>query len=472
MREIRQLWSHRVSIRVRLTLLYLLSLGLMLFLFAGFIQRLMEISLQSQADTALELAATQVLGHVGEDDGRLAFENTDALRRITKDFDLYLVAPDGTVWDSLGYGDAPFLESPNTGYSTIKEGLRRRAVEWRIFSQQVILPDSATTGWLQVAQSLDYRDATLRSLTGHICFALPLLLILAGGGSFLLASRALRPIDKITQTARAINASDLEGRINYEGANDEVGRLARTFDSMLDRLQGGFERERRFTADAAHELRTPLTALKGRIGVTLSQPRQPTAYEDALREMEGQVDRLVRLSNDLLFMARLDHREGGPPLDAIALSDLLAALVDQVRPLAEAKAIVLAESVPPGLMVKGDMDLLIRLFLNLLDNAIKYTPSAGKIKVQAEKRADRICVSISDTGPGIPPEQLPHLFERFYRVERDRVRHSGQHFQAQGGAGLGLAIAQEIARAHGGTLTVQSDLGKGSTFTFCMPVPS
>jgi heavy metal sensor kinase len=282
----------------------------------------------------------------------------------------------------------------------------------------------------------------------------------------------LRPIDKITQTARAINASDLEGRINYEGANDEVGRLARTFDSMLDRLQGGFERERRFTADAAHELRTPLTALKGRIGVTLSQPRQPAVYEDALREMEGQVDRLVRLSNDLLFMARLDHREGGSPLDVIALSDLLAALVDQVRPLAEAKAIALVESVPPGLMVKGDMDLLIRLFLNLLDNAIKYTPSTGKIRVEAEKRADRICVSISDTGPGIPPEQLPHLFERFYRAESDRMRRRGQHVQAQGGAGLGLAIAREIARAHGGTLTVQSDLGEGSTFTFCIPVPS
>jgi signal transduction histidine kinase len=241
---------------------------------------------------------------------------------------------------------------------------------------------------------------------------------------------------------------------------------------MLDRLQAGFERERHFTADAAHELRTPLTALKGGIGVTLSQPRQPPEYEAALRDMEGQVDRLIRLSNDLLLMARLDHKARREQMDEIALDDLLAALLDQVSPLAEAKAITLDASIPEGLVIYGSTDLLIRLCLNLLDNAIRYTPSGGEVRVKAEEKTDRVCVHVSDTGPGIPPEQLPHLFERFYRAESDRSRPRDPLVQSQSGAGLGLAIAREITHAHGGTLTVQSKPGQGSTFTFCIPLSS
>jgi heavy metal sensor kinase len=311
----------------------------------------------------------------------------------------------------------------------------------------------------------------LRSLMGLMCFAVPVALLLAGVGGFFLASRALRPVDRITQTAQSISARDLNERIDYQGPDDEVGRLATTFDRMLDRLQAGFEREKRFTSDAAHELRTPLTALKGRIGVTLGQGRQPTEYQDALRDMETQVDRLIRLSNDLLFIARLGHKERLEQPSDIALDDLIAALLDQVRPLAEAKTISLTGSVPPGLTIRGNMDLLIRLFLNLLDNAIKYTPAGGEVAVTAERQTERLCVHVRDSGPGIPPEQQPHLFERFYRVEKDRARPTRAGGSVQGGAGLGLAIAQEIAQAHGGRLQVRSQPGQGSTFTFCLPAP-
>jgi heavy metal sensor kinase len=469
MHKICRLRPHHVNIRLRLVLWYLISLGFLLLFFASFLHRRMDYSLLKNTDAALELAATQALDYVDEEDGRLVFRDTDALRRVAKEFDLHLIAPDGAVWDDLSYDDAPYIPSPEAGYTTLGSRPRFGDKRWRVYSQQVTAPGGATIGWLQVAQSLDDTQATLKNLTGHMCFSFPLMLVLAIVGSFFLTARALRPIDQITRTAQGINASDLEGRINYAGADDEVGRLARTFDSMLDRLQAGFERERRFTSDAAHELRTPLTALKGGIGVTLSQPRQPAEYENALRDMENQVDRLIRLSNDMLFLARLDHEGRQEALNEIALSDLLAALLDQVRPLAEAKSIELTESVPPDLVVNGNMDLLIRLFLNLLDNAIKYTPFEGQVKVEAEQRADSMCVHISDTGPGIPPGQLPHLFERFYRAESDRTRRQGQHLQAQGGAGLGLAIAQEIAHAHGGDLTAQSQVGQGSTFTFCMP---
>jgi len=458
--------SHRVNIRLRLALWYLLSFGIILALFAGFLQRRLELSLLDQVDTALELAATQAHSHVDEEAGRLVFERSEALERIAADFDLYLIAPGGAVWDSLSDSDVPLPASPQAGYTTVEKGHGHRKDEWRIYGQPLTLSDGATGGWLELAQSLDDNLWTLRSLQGHLRFGALLMLMLAAAGGFFLATRALRPIDRITQTAQAISAHDLAERINYAGADDEVGRLARTFDRMLDRLQAGFERERRFASDAAHELRTPLTALKGQIGVILSRPRRPAEYEQTLHAMEGQVDRLVRLSNDLLLMTRLDRQARPAQMNEIALDDLLGALLDQVRPLAEAKQVTLVESIPAGLTLTGNMDLLIRMFLNLLDNALRHTPAGGEVRVAAEKRVDRVCIHISDTGPGIAPEHLPYLFERFYRVESDRARRD----PGREGAGLGLAIAQEIAHAHGGTLTVKSELGQGSTFTFCIPV--
>jgi heavy metal sensor kinase len=308
-------------------------------------------------------------------------------------------------------------------------------------------------------------EQTLLLLRLQLLWGVPLALLLAGAGGYFLASRALRPIDRITHTAQAINSSDLSLRISHTGPADELGRLAATFDEMLDRLQAAFDRERRFTADAAHELRTPLTALKGRIGVTLSQPREAAEYGDSLQEMERQVDRLIRLGSDLLFIARLDQGQVKRRHDPIALDDLLAAVVEQLRPLAEVKTISLPEPDARGLTVPGDMDLMIRLFLNLLDNAIKFTPPGGRVWVETLRSGEQVTIAIRDTGPGIPAEHQAHLFERFYRVGGDRSRTDGQ-----GGAGLGLAIAHEIARAHGGSLRVESTLDEGTTFFLKLPL--
>jgi signal transduction histidine kinase len=173
------------------------------------------------------------------------------------------------------------------------------------------------------------------------------------------------------------------------------------------------------------------------------------------------------LSNDLLFMARLDQGQQ-EPAKQIDLSDFLAAITDQVRPLAETKSISLMETIPTDIVIQGQIDLLIRLFLNLLDNAVKYTPANGRVTIQAQKQAQDVQITISDTGPGIANGHLPHLFERFYRVEGDRARRWGDN--GQGGAGLGLAIAREIVRAHGGKLSVQSEVGQGTTFVVQLPV--
>ncbi len=470
----RLFWPGRGGgLRLRLTAWYMVLLGLTLLLFSSYLYLRLEQSLLAQVDAALQVAASQALTNLDEENGRPAFQNTEnsqavARRLAQAGFAVRLIALDGTVWD--GFGDYPALpvSAPTApGYIT----LTRDGARWRVYSQQIQLPSSQLVGgWLQAAQSLASVDQALQSLHTQALLGLPLVLLLTGLGGLFLADRALRPIDQITRTAQAISASDLSRRIGYPGPADEVGRLATTFDRMLDRLQAAFERERRFTADASHELRTPLTALKGRIGVTLSRPRSRAEYESALRDLEQEVDRLIRLSTDLLFLARLDQGRLRRQFEQLDFSDLLGAIAEQIRPLAEAKGVTLIEHVPPRLSIHGDPDHLIRLFLNLLDNAIKYTPPGGQVTLSAEDKGTEVHVTVSDTGPGIPPEQRVHLFERFYRLEAARS-HS------DGGAGLGLAIAYEIARWHGGTLEAHSapeqpGLGRpaGAAFTVRLPV--
>jgi heavy metal sensor kinase len=437
-----------------------------LLLFGLLLYWQVQRNLLGQVDSSLQLAAAQASATVGIQDGGLDFQNADAspaLARLGEDTAIRLLADDGTVLDSLGRAaEAPSL-APAPGYQTYFDG----DDTWRVYGERVELPGGAAGGWLQVTQTLESVEQTLLLLRLQLLWGVPLALLLAGAGGYFLASRALRPIDRITRTAQAINSSDLSLRIGHSGPADELGRLAATFDEMLNRLQSAFDRERRFTADAAHELRTPLTALKGRMGVTLSQPRQAAEYGESLQEMEHQVDRLIRLSSDLLFIARLDQGQVKRRQDPIALDELLAAVVEQLRPLAEAKAISLPEPDTRGLTVPGDMDLMIRLFLNLLDNAIKFTPPGGRVWVEALRFGEQVTIAIRDTGPGIPAEHQAHLFERFYRVGGDRSRTDGQ-----GGAGLGLAIAHEIARAQGGSLTVESTIGEGTTFFVKLPLSS
>ncbi len=458
----------QIPLRWRLTIWYLLTLGVILLLFAAFLYWQLQRSLYDQVDTTLQLAASQALINVDAEGDTIAFQNIEnpanAAQPQNDDLTFYLLATDGALVDQLGRETAvPPQTSFQPGYVTISTKEDR----WRIFTQAVAADNAA--GWVQVVQNLDPIDETLEKLLTQMTIGLPLALALAGIGGLFLASRALQPVARITHTAESISGSDLNRRIQYQGPADELGRLAHTFDAMLDRLQAAFERERRFTGDAAHELRTPLAALKGRIGVTLSRPRPVPEYTDTLQEMEGQVDRLIHLSNDLLFMARLDQGERPLQLEPIVLRDFLGAIMDQVSPLAEAKQIALRETILDDLTIRGDIDLLIRLFLNLLDNAIKYTPEGGQVTIAAQLENKQVNITIADTGPGIPAEHLPHLFERFYRVEEDRARRGRGN--GQSGAGLGLAIAYEIVRAHGGQLAVESQINQGTTFVVHLPKP-
>lgn len=304
--------------------------------------------------------------------------------------------------------------------------------------------------------------ATRASLLRLILIGLPIALIVAGFAGMFMARRALRPVDEITRTVQAINATDMTRRIPAQPSPDEIGRLTETLNSMLDRLQAGFDKESRFTADASHELRTPLTAIKGQIGVALSRPRTPDEYQTTLNQIQHETDRLIRLANDLLFLTRLD---AATPVretpESIDLSDLLGAVVDQLCIIAADKRITITSDIPDSLPIMGVTDHLIRLFLNLMDNAVKYTPIGGSIHVTAEQAKHEVCIMIRDTGKGIAPEHLPHVFERFYRAESDR--------KYSGGTGLGLAIAHQIVREHAGSIRVDSKVGAGTCITVCLP---
>jgi heavy metal sensor kinase len=318
-------------------------------------------------------------------------------------------------------------------------------------------------GSINVKLSLARLDQELTAIRWTLLAAgLVALLLVMGGLVLLLNGQIFNPLQRMAEKMQYIAAGDLSQRIAQPGPLNEISWVAHTFDRMIDKLQTAFNREKQFTADISHELRTPLTALKGLISLTLTRPRTPAEHERTLKKLEKEVDRLARLSNDLLFLARLEQGQLRPHLEAQDFSNLLGAIVDQMQPLAKEKGITLDEQIPPGLTLEGDADHLIRLFINIIDNAIKYTPSGGQVKVWAERQGQAIVTTIADTGPGIPPEHLALLFDRFYRVEADRSRTSG-------GAGLGLAIAHEIARAHQGTIEVESILGQGSTFAVQLP---
>lgn len=358
--------------------------------------------------------------------------------------------------------------------------LRTRLTAWYTLLLAVMLILFCIYLHIRLESALLYRIGSLTplieeasdSLLQEMLMAVPLMLVAASLSGLFLANRALRPISHITRIAQEISAGkDLSQRIAYKGAPDELGRLSRTFDRMLERLQVSFEQDKRFTADASHELRTPLTAIKGRIGMILQQSRTQTQYQETLQQIEQQVDRMVRLTNDLLFLSRLDsnHLPWNPI--SLDLSQLLESILEQMQQLAEESQLSFIKEIESNLWIYGDPDYLIRVFVNLLDNAIKYTPAKGKVTVQARSQGTEVFVVVSDTGQGISSEHLTHLFDRFYRVDPARsrsvlARESGQ----AGGTGLGLAIAHEIVRLHGGIMTVQSQLKQGSIFTVLLPV--
>jgi len=289
----------------------------------------------------------------------------------------------------------------------------------------------------------------------------PLGAVLSAVGGWLLARRALRPVDRMSQGALRISAEDLSRRLERRGTQDEIDRLADTLNAMLARLQAAFGEMQRFTADVAHELRTPLTALRGGIEIALRAERSPEEYRRVLVSSIEEVDQLIRLAEDLLLLSRstIGLTAARQPVDLEPLC--LEALEIGVR-LAQSKGVAVSMGATAPAVVKGDAGALRRALLNLVDNAVKYTPAGGSVVISLCRTRESAALVVEDTGIGIDPADDGRIFERFVRLDAGRSRDTG-------GSGLGLAIARSIVLAHGGALEVDSRPSGGSRFTIRLP---
>lgn len=436
-----------------------------LTLFGGLVYANMSRSLAAAVDNSLRLTAGQLVAEVDARNGQLASIDTyieDSQQKSLREHGFSLRVLNLAGQPVQTYGPYQNLSMPPTvgqaGFlTTVTDPASGRLV--RVYTIPIV-EDQRAIGTLQVAQDLAATQQTLTELLTSLLIGVPLVVVIAGVGGYILAARALTPIDQITRTARRISAEDLSARLNLPNTDDEVGRLAGTFDSMLARLDEAFRRERQFTADASHELRTPLAAIQTMLGSTLARRRTPAEYELVLADLGEETERLNTLVEGLLQLTRGDAAPLNPT-EPVNLSQLLRDVVDSLRPLAEEKGLALTAAITDDLTLTGDSDSLIRLFVNLIGNAIKYT-ATGQVTVTVGPPGDRfIRVTVADTGPGIPAEHLPRIFDRFYRVGPAR---------SAGGTGLGLAIARQAVQAHGGSIVVDSVVGQGSTFTITLPL--
>lgn len=315
---------------------------------------------------------------------------------------------------------------------------------------------------LQTESSLRLVQDTLRLLRLLLGGLAAAMVGVAWLGSRWLARQALTPVEVLTATAEQISVPSLKTRVVLDAPYEEFERLARVFNAMLDRLHKVFEGQRQFVADAAHEMQTPLTVIKGTIEVALHKSRSADEYRDALVTNLGQVERLSTLTRSLLTLAQFAGDRPPVTLLPLALEPLVQELVKELTVLAEDRKVRLTLDAHPVPLVLGDGGRLTQLLINLLDNALAHTPPGGEVTLRLRPENGLVVVDVGDTGPGIAPEHLPHLFDRFYRGDPARDRESG-------GAGLGLAIVKEIAEAHGGTVRAASTPGKGSIFTVTLP---
>ena len=470
-----------MTIRTRLTLWYTAILFAILVVISGLSYSLLAWSLTKDLDASL-LAVGQIVRDVGWDPVETPLGGAEAAVRGILGPEFYdrffrLVDPDGQprARSTFFGGQAPPLSSSAQrdalrGEPTF-ESVRLATGESARLLTLPVLRDGHLVQIIQVGIPLQRAQQTLRHYVQTLLVLVPVGLVLAATGGALTARAALARLDTISRAARRISAEDLGERLPRDGTGDELDHLAETLNGMLGRLDAAFAEIRRFSADAAHELRTPLTALRGGLEVALRSERTAAQYREVLASSLEDVERLVRLAEDLLLLTR-SSAGAGTKAGAVDLEPLALDVFDTALRLAAGRGVTvrLAEGFPGAgesqLAVTGDGMALRRAILNLTENAIKYTPAGGTVEL-ALRRDDGFAVfAVRDSGMGIAAAELERIFDPFVRLDAARTRETG-------GAGLGLAIARSIVVAHGGTLTADSAVGAGSVFTIRLPlVPS
>jgi heavy metal sensor kinase len=454
-----------LNIRWRLTLWNTLGLAVLLLVFAGLVYALLRHALYEQVDRKLLEAMEQL-----KQDGRAASHAEERLRYWIFEWreheNLAAVAYDGAGnvvarTEQLAAASVPPGPAFNLGEHQAKDEVIPILGRQRVLQGSLMLGDRPIS--LIIMASLEDVDHELGELRTVLGTAIPLVLLLSGALGYVLARKALSPMERLRRSAEEITAERLERRLPVFNPHDELGRLTATFNTTIERLQKSFAEIRRFTADASHELRTPLTAIRMEAEVALTRPLGLADHQQLLGSILEECDRLTRLTDQLLALAREDARATRQAHEPVDLSALVNDIADTMRPLAEAKGIRFHVRADPDTRILGDPARLREVFLNLLDNAIKYTPDGGEIEIRSNVQGKEAVVAVRDSGIGIPAEHQPYVFERFYRVDKARTR-------AEGGTGLGLSIAQSIVSSHGGKIELTSTPGKGTIFTVRVPV--
>ncbi|HEY5616753.1 MAG TPA: HAMP domain-containing sensor histidine kinase [Vicinamibacterales bacterium] len=322
--------------------------------------------------------------------------------------------------------------------------------------------DTPPRAYLQLGRPLGDVPETLRAVALACALLVPIIPVLMSFGGWVIAGRALAPMRAINETLQAIQATDLSRRLDVP-ADAELGGLVTTLNRLLARLEKAFSSLKQFTADISHQLQTPLTVIKGTVDVALGSTRTPAEYQGALDDIGEEIDEMTSILADLRALSLADAGPGASEHGAVNLSDVAREVAEILEALAESKHISVDTAIDPGLTVWGSGVGLKQVLLNLVDNAVNYTGAdEGRIRFQLRAEAHEAVLTVSDTGVGIAPEDLPRVFDRFYRVPGSDARSRG--------TGLGLAIVKRIVEAHGGSVTVESRLGEGSTFTVRLPL--
>jgi len=456
-----------LSIRTRLTLWYSAILLGILTITSALSYSVLRWSLVQDVDASL-LTVAQVL----HDTGVAGQAEMEAVLREVLGPEFYekffrLLDPEGHPEEGPSQRRAQALRLSDTalanavrGRETFETIRTEDAGDVRLLTMPI--GRGRRTQIVQVGMSLNRARSALRRYLDTLVVLIPLGVALAAMGGALIARTALRPVDEMALAARRITAEDLGQRISLRGTGDELDRLAATLNGMLARLAAAFTEMQRFTADAAHELRTPLTALKGGIEVSLRAGRSGEEYRRVLEESLEEVERLIRLAEDLLLLSR---STAGPeaPRGHVDLEPLLLDVFDVGVRLAQGTGVSVRVNDASPAAVSGDALALRRAVLNLVENAVKYTPAGGKVELSLTSGDGQATIAVQDTGIGIGAEDQERIFEPFVRLDAARARETG-------GTGLGLAIARAIALAHGGTLTLDSEVGAGSRFVLRLPL--
>jgi signal transduction histidine kinase len=459
-----------MTIRLRLIVYYSGLLIIILGLFGVAVFGMLQWTMRDQVDTTLQ----RVLGEVLEETGGTIMIGADGTPQLTA----YVPLLDTfrtpgiyvQIWkvyqeeelfsksENLGTFSDPLDPSAIGSAQEVRSNVTINGTHLRVITKPIIV-EGRVVGNVQAAASLSVIEAAsdrlLKIMLGGGLIALILSLLIGDW----LARRTLRPVAAIVSTAQNITAADdLSRRIPNPGPQDELGRMVTVFNETLSRLESLFKAQRRFVADVSHELRTPLTTIQGNLDLLRLYGNDPRS----LIAIEGEVKRMSRLVGDLLLLAQADAGQLPIEMEPLELDQVILEISNEAVILSKGSHILRLGRLDQ-VVVNGNADRLKQLFLNLVSNAIKYTPEGGMITLSLTQQGDDAYVAVTDTGVGIPEEDLSHIFDRFYRVDKARSR-------AAGGTGLGLSIAKWLAEAHGGKIFVESKVGKGTTFTVILPI--